>query len=136
MLIPMLKENYADKTIEDLVVLRNQKLEKLKDYENKFIFSKPDPLEIFPKPSPHTIYNMDNEDLIMLTELILEKMEVNKNVNKEYTIENAIKDYTDKFGGFPHFLFMGAPDETIINAIKEAIENNKEITQNDSNIDY
>ena len=61
------KRNYIDKTIEELVVLRNQKLEKLKDYENKFIFSKPDPLEIFPKPSPHIAYNMDNEDLIMLT---------------------------------------------------------------------
>ena len=94
MVIPMLKENYIDKTIEELVVLRNQKLDKLKDYENKFIFSKPDPLEMFPKPSPHTIYNMDNEDLIMLTELILEKMEANKNITKEYTVENAIKFLT------------------------------------------
>lgn len=136
MVIPMLKENYIDKTIEELVVLRNQKLEKLKDYENKFIFSKPDPLEMFPKPSPHTIYNMDNEDLIMLTELILEKMEANKNITKEYTVENAIKDYTDKFGGFPHFLFMGASDEVIISAVKNALANNKEITSNDSDVDY
>lgn len=136
MLMPILKENYVDKTIKELVVLRNQKLENLKDYENKFIFSKPDPLEMLPKPSPHTIYNMDNEDLIMLTELILEKMEANKNANKEYTVENAIKDYTDKFGGFPHFLFMGASDELIINAVKDALANNKEISSTDSNVDY
>lgn len=73
MVLPMLKEDYQDKTLEELVVLRNKKLEKIKDYENRFIFSKPDPLEVFPKPSPHTVYSMDNEDLIMLTELILEK---------------------------------------------------------------
>ena len=136
MLIPMLKENYVDKTIEELVVLRNQKLEKLKDYENKFIFSNPDPLEMFPKPSPHTIYNMDNEDLIMLTELKIKKIEGSKNTNNEYTVESAIKDYTDKFGGFPHFLFMGASDETIINAVKDALSNNKEITSNNSDGDY
>lgn len=136
MIIPMLKENYVDKTIEELIVLRNQKLEKLKDYENKFIFSKPDPLELFPKPSPHTIYNMDNEDLIMLTELILEKMEANRNATNEYTVQTAINDYTDKFGGFPHFLFMGASDEVIINAVKEALANNKEITADNSNVDY
>ena len=55
---------------------------------------------------------------------------------KEYSVIEAVNDYTDKFGGFPHFAFMGASDETIINAVKTAIKNNKEITLQDSKKDY
>lgn len=83
-----------------------------------------------------SLNDSDKQFLNSLYDNIKKEIEENKNNESEYTVENAIKDYTDKFGGFPHFLFMGANDETIINAVKEALNNNKEITIDNSNVDY
>ena len=46
------------------------------------------------------------------------------------TKEEAIEEYTRKFGGFPYFLFMGASEENIITAIEEALKTGKKITIN------
>lgn len=43
-------------------------------------------------------------------------------------VEEAIKKYTDKFGGFPMFLMMGAEDEYIIEKVEEALRTGEEIT--------
>ena len=57
-------------------------------------------------------------------------------------VEEAINEYIKKFGGFPYFLFMGAPEETIIAAIEEALESGEEIKEieeiagSQQNVDY
>ena len=52
------------------------------------------------------------------------------------TDEEAIKMYTDKFGGFPYFLFLGAPDEKIVEAVEKALNTGKEIEAENPNADY
>ena len=52
------------------------------------------------------------------------------------TVKEAIDEYTKKFGGFPYFLFMGAPEEQIIDAVKKSLESGKEIVPPQQNADY
>ena len=52
------------------------------------------------------------------------------------TKEDAIKEYEKKFGGFPYFLYLSASDEVIIDAIKKALNEGKEISPKNKNIDY
>ena len=37
------------------------------------------------------------------------------------TAEEAVGVYTKIFGGFPYFLFMGASEEVIVEAVEEAL---------------
>lgn len=50
------------------------------------------------------------------------------------TKEEAIKAYTERFGGFPYYLFMGASDEYIIWEVRRALRRNKEIEPRDGNV--
>lgn len=43
------------------------------------------------------------------------------------TEEDAISAYTERFGGFPYFLFMGAEEDVIIDAVVKALETDREI---------
>ena len=43
------------------------------------------------------------------------------------TEEDAINAYAERFGGFPYFLFMGAEEDVIIDAVVKALETNREI---------
>lgn len=43
------------------------------------------------------------------------------------TAEEAIEKYTEKFGGFPAFLLMGATDEEIVEALSECLRTGKEL---------
>ena len=43
------------------------------------------------------------------------------------TRDEAIKKYTDKFGGFPYFLTMGMSDEELITTIEESLKTGEEI---------
>lgn len=52
------------------------------------------------------------------------------------TVDEAIKMYIDKFGGFPYFLFLGAPDEKIVEAVENALNTGKEIEAENPNADY
>lgn len=52
------------------------------------------------------------------------------------TINEAIEKYTKKFGGFPYFLFMGAPEEKVIDAVKQALEIGEEIVAEFPDADY
>ena len=47
------------------------------------------------------------------------------------TEEDAINAYTDRFGGFPYFLFMGAEEDVIIDAVVKALETDREIEAED-----
>lgn len=51
-------------------------------------------------------------------------------------VEEAIKAYTDKFGGFPYFLFLSAPNDKIVESVESALENDKEIEAEDLKVDY
>lgn len=43
------------------------------------------------------------------------------------TRDKAIEVYTEKFGGWPHFLMMGASDEYVVERVREALKTGKEI---------
>ena len=43
------------------------------------------------------------------------------------TEEDAISAYVERFGGFPYFLFMGAEEDVIIDAVVKALELGREI---------
>lgn len=43
------------------------------------------------------------------------------------SLEEAIKLYSDKFGGFPYFLVMGLPDSKVVELVQHSLNTNKEI---------
>lgn len=43
------------------------------------------------------------------------------------TREEAIEAYTQRFGGWPHFLMMGASDEGVVECVKEALKTGEKI---------
>ena len=43
------------------------------------------------------------------------------------TRDEAIEKYTEKFGGYPQFLMMGASDEYVVKRVEEAIRTGTEI---------
>ena len=47
------------------------------------------------------------------------------------TEEDAINAYVERFGGFPYFLFMGAEEDVIIDAVVKALETDREIEAED-----
>ena len=47
------------------------------------------------------------------------------------TEEDAINAYAERFGGFPYYLFMGAEEDVIIDAVVKAIETDREIEAED-----
>lgn len=52
------------------------------------------------------------------------------------TAEEAIKVYTERFGGFPYFLFLGAPEESVVRAVEKALETGEEIEAEAEGADY
>ena len=75
MVIPMFREDYENKTLEELIEARNELLKSINWYEKEYINSKEKKeFEIFVNPSPEVVYSIDNDNLIMLTELIKEKL--------------------------------------------------------------
>ena len=42
-------------------------------------------------------------------------------------VDDVIKAYEERFGGYPAFLLMGADDEEIIEALSECLETGKEL---------
>lgn len=47
------------------------------------------------------------------------------------TEEDAIDAYAERFGGFPYYLFMGAEEDVIIDAVVKALETDREIEADD-----
>lgn len=52
------------------------------------------------------------------------------------TKDDAIKAYTDKFGGYPAFLLMGADDDEIVDALTECLRTGQELKAPDPDDDY
>lgn len=75
MVIPMFKEDYKNKSIKELVKERQKLIKRMIKYENTYIFEtkEGDKEEIIVCPSPEVIWSVNNENLIMLTQLIEEK---------------------------------------------------------------
>lgn len=44
------------------------------------------------------------------------------------TADEAIEAYTERFGGFPYFLMMGATDEYLVRKVEEALATGQEIS--------
>ena len=47
------------------------------------------------------------------------------------TEDYAINAYVERFGGFPYYLFMGAEEDVIIDAVVKALEADREIEAED-----
>ena len=52
------------------------------------------------------------------------------------TEEDAINAYVERFGGFPYFLFMGAEEDVIIDAVVKALELDRMIEVEDDEVMY
>lgn len=52
------------------------------------------------------------------------------------TRDEAIKAYEERFGGFPYFLLMGAPDDIIVWKVRRALRLNREIEPDEADGDY
>lgn len=50
------------------------------------------------------------------------------------TAEQAIAAYTEKFGGWPYFLMMGADDDYIVECVEEALRTGEEIEAEEGKI--
>ena len=47
------------------------------------------------------------------------------------TEEDAISSYAEHFGGFPYYLFIGAEEDVIIDAVVKALETDRKIEAED-----
>ncbi len=67
-------EDYIDKSLETLIELRQEVIEQILEYENKYILYKKTldkcETEIIEDPSPEVIYEVSNEKLELLTRII------------------------------------------------------------------
>lgn len=52
------------------------------------------------------------------------------------TRQEAIDAYTERFGGFPYYLFMGAPDDDVIYKVRRALVTGREIEPEVPDADY
>lgn len=77
MVCPMFREDYENKSFKELVKERQKLIKRMLEYENTYIFEnekdKLKDVEVFVCPSPDVIWSVDNENLIMITQLIEEK---------------------------------------------------------------
>lgn len=65
------KEDYADKTLKELIDERQKVIKEISRIESTFYNQKE--VDVIIEPSPVVVWNVLNKDLIMLTELINDK---------------------------------------------------------------
>lgn len=77
MIIPRLKKDYENKSIKELINERQVIMEKIVTIENEYIFNKDNDehieVKMITSPSMDTIWNVLNEDLDMIIDLIIKK---------------------------------------------------------------
>ena len=92
MIIPRSKEEYENKTVEELVKEQQMIMNKIIEFENQYILktntgdeSEP-PFEkrMISSPSPTVVWRVISEDLIMLTKLIDEKTRDEYGIGKDF----------------------------------------------------
>ena len=52
------------------------------------------------------------------------------------TEDDAINAYTERFGGFPYYLFMGAEEDVIIDDVVKALETDRMIEPENDEVIY
>ena len=52
------------------------------------------------------------------------------------TKDEAIDAYIDRFGGFPNFIFMGSPDDFVIDEVVKALETDRMIEPKNDEVMY
>jgi len=72
----LFKEQNKDKTLKELVIVRNQLLDEIKKYEDRKILNNNNELtaDDLVKPSPETRYDFNNQYLKEITDLIKERL--------------------------------------------------------------
>ena len=80
MIIPKFKENYKNKTLNNLIIERQKIINKIIEIEQEYLLpssgnDKHEKIEIkmIIEPQPQVVWKVLNSDLVMLTELINEK---------------------------------------------------------------
>jgi len=61
---------------------------------------------------------------------------IDEAMEREMTAEEAIAKYTERFGGYPAFLLMGASDEEIVAALTACIESGQELQPDHLDAEY
>lgn len=80
MIIPKFKENYKNKTLNEIILERQKIVNKIIEIEHEYLLpsrrnDKNETIEIkmIIEPQPQVVWKVLNSDLVMLTELINEK---------------------------------------------------------------
>ena len=76
MIAYIIKEEYENKSLKELIEDRNNLLIRLKKFEDEYIFNTPE-IDEYTKLSSETIYCVNNQNLMILTEIINEKIKKN-----------------------------------------------------------
>lgn len=95
----------------------------VKNSDNYYVIVTREPLEQLPHDIIELVYTG-----------IAENVHLIKQGNSG--VETLVKKYIQKFGGFPYYLFMGASDESIKEAILESLKTGKEITASNEGLDF
>lgn len=80
MMIPMFEADYLDKSLEELIRIRNKIIRDLRRYERTNVFKRakiqnPEGVYVYTTPGPDVEYSIDNDNLIMITKLIKGKLQ-------------------------------------------------------------
>ncbi len=79
MIIKMLEADYRNKSLEQLIRVRNRIIRTLRRYERTHVFKQetianPEGVYVYATPGPDVEYYVNNENLIMITGLIEQKL--------------------------------------------------------------
>ena len=66
----IIKEEYENKSLKELIEDRNNLLIRLKKFEDEYIFNTPE-IDEYTKPSPETIYYVNNQNLMIYFHILL-----------------------------------------------------------------
>ncbi len=80
MLLKMLEADYRNKSLEQLIRVRNRIIRDLRRYERTHVFKQetianPEGVYVYATPGPDVEYSINNENLIMITNLINKKLQ-------------------------------------------------------------
>jgi len=75
MIVPRFKKDYKGKTIQELIIERQKIMKEMSNIEEElFLTTKKVENEMMMEPSPEVFWSVMNDDLIMITTLIIEKI--------------------------------------------------------------
>lgn len=80
MMLPMFEKDYLDKSLEELIRIRNKIIRDLRRYERSNVFKRatiqnPEGVYVYTTPGPDIEYSLNNDNLMMITRLIKDKLQ-------------------------------------------------------------